>query len=144
RRDELRASVLIGMGTAGGLETGAVATLEEAVRVAAGIDSPESILARINLAAILQTRGDLKRCFEVQARARSDAARFGISGWVRHMRTELVWECYWRGLWDDGSREADAVLAEIAAGIRDPVPEIACHYLRAHMPLGRHDLVGAV
>jgi tetratricopeptide (TPR) repeat protein len=145
--DDLRASVLITIGTGAGLgpdKAAGIAALEQAVKVADAIDSPESVMARINLAAVHQTQGDLKRCFDIQARARSDAARFGIGGWVRHMRAEFVWECYWRGRWDEGIREADALLGEAATGMRDAVTEIASHYLRAHMRLGRDDVAGAV
>jgi len=120
-----------------------MAPLEQAVEVADAIDSPESILARINLGAVLQLQGDLQRCFEVQAKARSDAARFGVRDWIRHLRVELVWEQYWRGLWDESNHEADAVIAELVPN-QDPVAQIACHYLRAHIRLARDDVGGAM
>jgi class 3 adenylate cyclase len=144
--EDLRASVLITMGTVRGLQgrPDGIAALEQAAKVADAIDSPQSIRARINFAANLQVTGELERCFDVQARARSDAARFGIREPTRHLRAELVWERYWRGLWDDAGREADALLAETEAGDRHPVGEIACHQVRAHIRLARDDLAGAV
>jgi tetratricopeptide (TPR) repeat protein len=144
--DDLRASVLNTMGTARGVTRGGrggVEALEQAVQVAEAIDSPEIITARINLAAELQARGELRRCFEVQAKARSDAARFGIREPILHLRSEFVWEGYWRGRWDESNREAGALLAEIQ-GDRYPIVQIACQYLRAHIRLAQDDLAGAL
>jgi len=131
------------MGTASMKGRGAREALEQAVEVADAIDSPESVLARINLAAVMQQQGELQRCFDVQATARSDAARFGVREWIRHLRVELVWERYWRGLWDDSNREADAIIAEFGAD-QDPVAQIASHYVRAQMRLARDDIGGAL
>jgi class 3 adenylate cyclase len=145
--DDLRARVLTTVGTArsqGWDKRGGVEALEKAAEVADVIDSPESIRARINLAAGLQALGELQRCFEVQTKARSDAERFGVREAIRHLRAELVWEAYWRGRWDDGNREADALLTEIEGGDPHLVAETASHYLRAHIRLARDDLVGAI
>jgi class 3 adenylate cyclase len=144
--EDLRAFDLITIGTARSTahQPGGIEALEQAVKVLDAIDSLEGIRARINLAAALQADGELQRCFEVQARARSDAGRFGVRDSIRHLRAELVWEWYWRGRWDESSREADAFLAEVEAGAPHPVGEIACRYLRAHIRLGRDDLAGAI
>jgi hypothetical protein len=55
-----------------------------------------------------------------------------------------MWEWYWRGLWNESRREADAFLAEVDAGDHHPVGEIFCHHLRAHIRLARDDLAGAI
>ena len=144
--EDLRARVLTTMGTARAMadEPGGIEALEQAVTAADAIDSPASIRARVNLAFTLQAQGELQCCFDVQARARRDAERFGLRDSIRHLRAELVWEWYWRGLWDESNREADALLAEIEAGDQHPVGEVSCSYLRAHIRLARDDLAGAI
>ena len=144
--EELRAFTLTTIGTARGQagEPGAVEALEQAAEAADAVDSPESIRTRINLAAQLQSRGELQRCYGVQARARRDAERFGIRAYIRHLRAELVLEYYWRGRWDEASREADAFLAEIEAGVQHPVGEIVVRRQRAHIRLARDHLEGAL
>ena len=144
--EELRAFILTTIGTARGVadEPGWIEALEQAAEAADAIDSPESIRARINLGAMLQERGDLHHCFEVQARARRDAERFGDRGSIRHLRAELVYECYWRGRWDEGGREADAFLEDVESGEPHPVGEINCRYLRAHLGLACDDVPGAL
>jgi class 3 adenylate cyclase/tetratricopeptide (TPR) repeat protein len=142
--EELRASVLIAVGTATALQPGAAEALEQAVTVADAIDSPESIRARVNLAAEVQAQGDLHRGFELQARARSDAERFGVGDFIQHLRTELVWEWYWRGRWDESSHEAGAVLAGVEAVYQNPVSRIFSPHVRARIRLARDDVAGAV
>ncbi len=146
RLDDLQVSVLVTIGTARGIlgQPGNVDALEEAVKVADSIDSVEGLRARINLAAQVQVEGELERCFGIQARARSDAERFGERGAVRHLRSERVWEHYWQGLWDESSREADAFLAEVEAGEPHPAGEFACRHARAHIRLARGDPAGAI
>jgi len=61
-----------------------------------------------------------------------------------HLRSELAWELYWRGLWDESNREANAGLAEIEAGNRHPVAEIFLRYVRARIRLARDDLAGSI
>ncbi|TML52996.1 MAG: hypothetical protein E6G15_09910 [Actinobacteria bacterium] len=144
--EELRAFVLMTIGTARGQagEPGALEALEQAAEAADAIDSPVSIQTRINLAAQLQLHGELSHCFEVQARARRDAERFGMRSDIRHLRAELIIEYYWRGRWDEASREADVLLAEIEEGSPHPVGEIVVSCLRAHIRLARDDLEGAL
>jgi hypothetical protein len=144
--EELRAFTLMTIGTARAQagDPAGVEVLEQAVEVADAIDSPESIRTRTNLAAMFQSRGELQRCFEVQARARRDAERFGIRRDILHLRIELVYECYWRGRWDEGSREAHAFLADVESGEPHPVGETNCRYLRAHLRLARDDIAGAL
>ena len=141
--EDLRAYVLMTMGTARELagDPRAVEALEQAVTVADAIDSPWSVQARINLAAQHQSAGELQRSFDVQARARQDAERFGTWDWIRHLRVEHVWETYWRGRWEEVGREAGAFLAEVET---DTVGEIACRYLRAHIRLAYDDVTGAL
>jgi class 3 adenylate cyclase/tetratricopeptide (TPR) repeat protein len=150
--EDLRAHVLVTIGTARSMGTArstadvqrGIEALEQAVEVADAIDSFVSVRARINLAAQLQTQGELQHCFDVQAKARTDAEQFGIREPIVHLRTELVWELYWRGLWDESNREANASLAEIEAGSQHPVAEIFLPYVRARIRLARDDLTGSI
>jgi class 3 adenylate cyclase/tetratricopeptide (TPR) repeat protein len=150
--EDLRALVLVTIGTARSMGTArstvdvqrGIEALEQAVEVADAIDSLVSVRARINLAAQLQTQGELQPCFDVQAKARSDAERFGIREPIVHLRSELVWELYWRGLWDESIREANVCLAEIEAGNQHPVAEIFLPYVRARIRLARDDLAGGI
>jgi hypothetical protein len=144
--EELRAAVLIAIGTATALQPGAIEALEQAVEVTDAIDSPESIRARINLAAELQAQGDIQRGFELHAQARSDAQRFGVLEAIQHLRSELVWEEYWRGNWEECCREADALRAELEAdeGPSAPVSRIFTPFVQALIRLARDDLAGAL
>jgi hypothetical protein len=150
--EDLRALVLVTIGTARSMGTArstadlqrGIEALEQAVEVADAIDSLESVRARINLASQLQTQGELLHCFDLQARARSDAERFGLREPILHLRSELVWEWYWRGLWDESNREANSCLAEIEAGDQHPVAEIFLPYVRARIRLARDDLAGGI
>ncbi len=144
--EDSRSYVLLTIGTARGTagDPRAAEVLEQAVTVADAINSPWSVTARINLAAQHQAGGELQRCFEVQGEARRDAERFGLREAIRHLRSELVWEYYWRGRWDECRREADGVLAEIEASSPHPVSEIASRYVRAHIRVARDDVAGAL
>ena len=150
--EDLRARVLVAIGTARAMGTArspadlqrGIEALEQGVAVADAIDSLESVRARINLAAQLQTQGELRRCFGVQAKARADAERFGMREPVVHLRLELVWELYWGGLWDESVREANACLAELEAGGRHPVADIFLPFVRARIRLARDDLAGSI
>jgi class 3 adenylate cyclase len=143
--EDVRVLILQTIGTVRGSagEPGAYETLEQAVAAADAIDSLEGVNARINLGAELQARGELERCFQVQERARRDAERFGLRDWLRHLRAELVLECYWSGRWD-GSRQADAFLAEVESGNPHLTGEICCRYVRAQIRLARDDVAGAL
>jgi class 3 adenylate cyclase len=144
--EDLRALALMTIGTALGQagESGAVEALEQAAEALDAGNSVESVRARINLAAQHQAEGELQRCFDIQARARRDAERFGSRAIIRHLRAEYVYECYWRGRWDESIGEADAFLAELEGGAPHPVGEINCRFLRAHMRLARDDVIGAL
>jgi class 3 adenylate cyclase len=144
--EDLRVFVLRTIGTVRGQEggPGGVEALEEAIDVADAIDSLEGVGARIHLAALHQDRGELERAFQVQKRARRDAERFGVREDIRHLTGELVYECYWRGRWDEGSRVADAFIAEVESGTPHPAGELGCRYAQAHIRLARDDVAGAL
>ena len=89
----------------------------------------------INLAARLQSLGDLARCFEVQDEARRACRAVRRAALdVRHLDGELLLEHYWRGRWDEARAAADAVLAELDAGVTHPVAEIASPYVARTPP----------
>jgi class 3 adenylate cyclase len=144
--EHLRADVLRTIGTVHGQagEPEGVDALEQAVDAADAIDALESVGARINLAALHQNDGELNRAFQVQARARRDAERFGVREDIRHLTAELVYECYWSGRWDEGSRVAEAFLAEVESGAPHPPGELGCRYAQSHVRLARDDVTGAL
>jgi hypothetical protein len=95
-----------------GGDRGGLADLEGAVAIAVQKNLPESVEAYSNLGSSLIELGDLARGFARQAEGRQAAERFGITGWLRHLRAEQVLEHYWRGRWDSALRHANEFIAE--------------------------------
>ena len=77
-------------------------------------------------------------------RARSDARRFGLRDGLRHLRSELVLESYWRGRWDESTEEADAFSTKSTAVSPHPVGEMFCRSMRAQIRLARGDTADAI
>jgi hypothetical protein len=99
--------------------------------------------AHINLGACLVELGDLARGFVRQAEGRQAAERFGMTGWLRHLRAEQVLEYYWRGRWDLALRHANEFIAESETSSRHYM-EPACRLARGRIRLARGDLPGAL
>jgi class 3 adenylate cyclase/tetratricopeptide (TPR) repeat protein len=141
--DEIRAHALtnIGMsrtvlGDLGGLED-----LEQSIAVALPLNSPESVRAMGNLASELDNLGELDRSFALIAEARGLAERFGLRDWDRWLASELAWEPYYAGNWDEAGRLLDEFIADFES-VRFWM-ESPCRWLRGRMRLSRGDVEGA-
>jgi tetratricopeptide (TPR) repeat protein len=143
--EDMRALALNYLGTSRVLsgDRGGLADLERAVAIAVQGNLPESVEAYVNLGACLVELGDLARGFARQAEGRQAAERFGITGWLRHLRAEQVLEYYWRGRWDLALRHANDFIAESETSARHYM-ESTCRLARGRIRLARGDLPAAL
>jgi hypothetical protein len=70
------------------------------------------------------------------------AERFGMADDRHWLGSELLWEPYWDGRWDEASRRLDQQIDELEA--KGFWMETPCRWLRGRIRLGRGDLTGAV
>ncbi len=142
--DEIRAHALNNIGharvTLG--DRGGLADLEESVAISEASGSLESVRGRLNLGTTLAHLGDLERAFAVHADGRRSAERFGDATGMRWFAIERLFECYWRGLWDEGLESAEELLADVE-GSPDYYTELGARHVRGWIRLGRGDLRGA-
>ena len=142
--DEIRAHALNNIGlarvTLGDRE--GVRDLEQSVEISDETGSLESVRGRLNLGTTLAHLGDLERTFAVHADGRRAAERFGDATGIRWFAIERLYECYWRGLWDEGITASAALLAEVE-GAADYYTELGARLVRGWIRLGRGDLAAA-
>ena len=142
--DEIRAHALNNIGyarvTLGDRE--GVRDLEQSVEISDETGSLESVRGRLNLGTTLAHLGDLERAFAVHADGRRAAERFGDATGIRWFAIERLFECYWRGLWDEGITASAALLAEVE-GSADYYTELGARRVRGWIRLGRGDLAAA-
>jgi len=124
-------------------DPGGIADFERALAVAVEANAPYSALAYGNLASCVIARGELERAFELQARGREAAERFGLANELRVLAAEHVLEDYWRGRWEAAVAGADRFIAETAAGVRHFMEDV-CRLVRGRIRLARGDLAGAL
>ena len=124
-------------------DPGGVADLERALAVAVEANAPYSATAYGNLASCVVARGELERAFQLQARGREAAERFGLANELRLLAAEHVLEDYWRGRWEAAVAGADRFIAETAAGVRHFMEDV-CRLVRGRIRLARGDLAGAL
>jgi tetratricopeptide (TPR) repeat protein len=106
-------------------------------------NSPHSATINSTLAASFEALGDLRRGFQLEAKAREVAERFGLVNELRRFRMARVWEDYWRGRWDAALSGIDAVITESEAGSVH-LDDIDCWLVRGQIRLARGDLAGAL
>jgi class 3 adenylate cyclase/tetratricopeptide (TPR) repeat protein len=140
---EARALAIIGMSRGASGDPGGRIDLERSIAITEEIDSPLASHHCGMLADLECSHGNLVRCFELQARARRHAERFGHSAHIQWLKAELVAECYWTGRWDEGLSLADEFLADAEAG-SGHFMEGYCRDVRARIRLARGDLEGAL
>jgi class 3 adenylate cyclase/tetratricopeptide (TPR) repeat protein len=129
------ARVLIG-------DLGGIADVEHAVDLAVEHNLPDSAMAYGNLANCLISLGELARGFELQAKARHAAERFGLAGDLRWLQAERLVEDYWRGRWHTTLNDADRVIAE--SGGNWGYAGFGSRLVRGWIRLARGDLHGAL
>jgi class 3 adenylate cyclase/tetratricopeptide (TPR) repeat protein len=128
----------VSMGDASGVED-----LEESIRIASDVGSPEIVRAYLNLGSVFANLGDVRRAAELHARGREAAQRFGDPTRLRWFVAERLYELYWSDRWDDALEVADAMLDEI----REGAPHVAAfdaYLVRGWIRLGRGDVDAAV
>jgi class 3 adenylate cyclase len=142
---ELEARALAAIGAARGLsgDPGGREDLELSIVIIEEIDSPLGSHHCGMLADLECSLGHLESCFELQARARRHAERFGHAAHIRWLTAERVAECYWRGSWDEAMALADEFLREAEAG-SGHFMEPYCHATRARIRLARGELADAL
>jgi class 3 adenylate cyclase len=140
--DDLRAAALntIGCARAGYGDLGGIVDLERSIAIAEERNSPASIRSYANLADLTGRLGDLRRRFELQARALQSAQRFGDRNYIRWLEALRVTEHYCRGRWDEALRVAETTTAEWAG--REP--EIVARLVRGRIRLARGNVAGAL
>jgi hypothetical protein len=142
---ELQARALAIIGAARGMagDPEGRSDLERSIVMVEEIDSPLGSHHCGMLADLDCNLGNLGTCFELQARAREHAERFGHLAHIRWLKAERVAESYWRGNWDEALALADEFLTEIGpAG--GHFMEGYCRDVRARIWLARGDLAGAL
>ncbi len=121
-------------------DLGGLEDLEQALAIALAANSPTEIIrAYNNLASEYVDLGDLRRGFELHARALEAAERFGNVFRIRWTRAERVSEDYWSGRWDDAVRGADDFLAEAESGSPHYM-EAPCRSIRGTIRVARGDI----
>ena len=142
---DVRANALNNIGAARGNsgDTGGVADLREAVRVAVENNLvQEASRARANLASVLWTNGDLELASTLFAEAETIDARFGQVQFVRWFRGTRAHNWYALGDWNAAYAGAVEFLDEVAAGSPHYLAA-ECHMTLAGIKLGRDDIAGA-
>jgi tetratricopeptide (TPR) repeat protein len=143
--DEIRVHSLNTIGTArveqndpAGLED-----VEQSLRLAQRINSPESARGYLNLAVLTAMSGELARSVSVHSEGLREAERLGLGGWLRFLRSHSAQYAYWGGHWYNAVKSADEFLAEIEAG-SPHYEENQNRNVRALMRLSRDDVEGAL
>jgi hypothetical protein len=116
--DEIRAHALNNIGCAHmhagdrrGLEE-----LEQSIRIARAINSPECVRGYTNLSTIVADEGDLDHSWRLAAEGIQAAEQFGDARGLRWLRTFTLKEEYRRGHWDEAVRHANKWIEECEAG----------------------------
>jgi class 3 adenylate cyclase/tetratricopeptide (TPR) repeat protein len=143
--DDIRVHSLNTIGTArverdepAGLED-----VEQSLKLARRINSPESARGYLNLAVLTAMTGDLSRSFSVYSEGLHEAERLGVGVWHRFLRSHSAQYAYWGGRWGDADKFAEGFVAEIEAG-SPHYEENQNRNVRALMQLARDDVDGAL
>ena len=117
---EVRANVMVTVGTAAYTERGDFSELEAAVELCREHSLRALHRAANNLAVVLQEEGDLRRSYEVLAE--SERAERGIELGLTTKATEadLAIRAYWEGDWDTTLSLADQILDGVGPGTPHP------------------------
>jgi class 3 adenylate cyclase/tetratricopeptide (TPR) repeat protein len=141
---ELQARALATMGISRGLsgDPRGRADLQRSIAITEEIDSSLGSHHCGMLADLEFNLGNLDECFELQARARRHAERFGHAAHIQWLRAEQVAEGYWTGRWDEALSLAEEFVGETESGTRHFM-EGYCRTMRGRICLARGDVAGA-
>jgi len=141
---ELQARALAIIGAARGLagDQDGREDLARSIAMVEEIDSPLGSHHCGMLADLECSLGNLAACFELQAKARAHAERFGHAAHILWLQAEGVAEAYWTGRWSDAMQLADAFLAGIGAA--GHFMEGYCRDVRARIALAQDDVAAAL
>jgi class 3 adenylate cyclase/tetratricopeptide (TPR) repeat protein len=142
--DEIRAHALVNIGTArvALAEVEGIGDLEESIKIADAIGSPESIRAYNNLFSSHVTLGMLDRAAETVRAGLAEVERFGSAGIIgRWFRFEQVHVAYWEGRWHDSLALIEDTLSEV--GPSHALSRWAFE-MRGRIRLARDDVAGAL
>jgi class 3 adenylate cyclase/tetratricopeptide (TPR) repeat protein len=136
--EDVRAHALdsIGLSRARSGDPRGLADLEASIAIAVAVNSLESVRGYANLGSALVEAGELERAFKMYDDGRGAANRFGDAERIRWFDAERMYECYWRGRWDELGRLADGVIARIEVGVLNTI-EMDARLLRTRIRLGR-------
>jgi class 3 adenylate cyclase/tetratricopeptide (TPR) repeat protein len=142
---ELQARALATMGISRALsgDLDGRADLQRSIAITERIDSPLGSHHCGILADLELNFGNLAQCFELQARARLHAERFGHAGHIQWLKVERVAECYWIGRWEEALTLAGEFVGEAEAG-SGHFMEGYCRGMRARIRLARGEVVAAL
>jgi class 3 adenylate cyclase/tetratricopeptide (TPR) repeat protein len=142
---ELEAAALATLGAARTLsgDSGGLEDLRRSIEITEEIDSPLGSHHFGMLADVECSLGHLADCYELQARAREHAERFGHSAHIQWLKAERVAECYWTGDWNMAVALADGFLSEAETG-SGHFMEPYCHAVRGRIRLARGELADAL
>jgi tetratricopeptide (TPR) repeat protein len=139
---QIAARTTIGTARVSTGDAGGVDDLEESIRIATDVGSPEIVRAYLNLGSVVANLGDVRRSAELHARGRVAAERFGDPTRLRWFDAERLYSLYWTRRWDEALELVDELLEQIGEG----APHVAAfdaHLVRGWILLERGDLVGA-
>jgi len=143
--DELRAHALnnVGVARVDTGDRGGLRDLQQSLQIAVDSRSAESVRAYLNLGSSFAELGDLRRAFELYGQGRAAAERFGDAGGLRWFAQEQVYECYWKGRWDEAVELAERLFTEVE-GEQSHWMELDAALGRGWIRLARGDVAGAV
>ena len=144
--DALRADALIDIGMSR-VESGdpvGIEDIEQSLAFAVGANLPHKISRALNcLWQALIIPGRLEEAAAAAQACAETASRYGLIGDQRWIRGQHPAYDYVIGHWDEALAGADEFLAEVEAGSPHYLAS-SCYATRAHIRIGRDDLVGAL
>ena len=119
------------------------ADLERSIEITEEIGSPSARTTAACWPTSSAISATSQQCFELQARAREHAERFGHAAHIQWLKAEAVAEAYWTGDWQEALTLADEFLHQAEAG-PGHFMEAYCRDMRGRIRLARDDLGGAL
>jgi tetratricopeptide (TPR) repeat protein len=117
--------------------------LEQSIRIARAINSPECVRGYTNLSTIVGDEGDLAHSWRLAAEGRQAAEQFGDARGLRWLRTFKLKEEYHRGYWDAAVQHASELIEECEAG-SPHYHESEYRAIRALIRLARGEIADAL